>query len=121
VHFRFLALYTALGAVVCLSGLAAYTTYTVTPPRVVQHRCWTSGPSLPTALYGAANCRFGARNVYQLGWMPYLGATEEQRLEEVAVIRPDGGMTFWIAAFSASPRKIRIERWAPCPASNAFC
>jgi hypothetical protein len=121
VRVRFLALYVALGAVVCLSGFAAYATFTMTPLRVVQHRCWTTGPNFSFALHGAANCRFGARNVYQLGWMPYLGATERQQLEEVAVIRPDGGATFWIAAFSALPQKIRIEHWAPCAASNPFC
>jgi len=53
--------------------------------------------------------------------MPYLGAQPEQRLEEVAVIRPDGGMTFWIASFSASSRTVRVEHWVPCAASNAYC
>ena len=91
------------------------------PLPATEHRCWVSGPNLTSALYGAANCRFGARNVSQLGWMPYLGASLEQQLEEVAVIRPDGGMSFWITAFSAAPRRVRIERWSPCPASNEFC
>ena len=118
---RFAALYAGLAAVVCLSGVAAVAAYRATPDRTATHRCWASGSTFTEALYGAASCRFGARNVLQLGWMPYLGALPEQRLEEVAVIRPDGGMTFWIASFSASSRTVTVEHWAPCRASNEFC
>ena len=119
---RFLALYAALGAVVCLAGLGAFAASRGTRPAAAPpQRCWVKGPSLGVALYGAANCRFGVRNVDQLAMMPYQGATEAQRLEEVAVIRPDGGRSFWIAAWDTTSRDVLVKHWAPCPASNEFC
>jgi hypothetical protein len=119
---RFLALYAALGAVVCLAALGAFAADRATPPAPApQKHCWVKGPSLGVALYGAANCRFGTQNVGWLGWMPYLGATEAQRLEEVAVVRPDGGMSFWIAAWGTASRAIVVKHWVPCAESNEYC
>jgi hypothetical protein len=119
---RFLALYAALGTVVCLAGLGAFAADRATSPAPApRQHCWVKGPSLGAALYGAAHCRFGTRNVGWLGWMPYLGATEAQRLEEVAVVRPDGGMSFWIAAWGTASRAVVVKHWVPCAESNEFC
>jgi hypothetical protein len=116
---RFAAVYLLLALSLAGAGVLGYSTWRE-PVAYAAQRCWVSDGTLGDALYKAARCRFGEKQVAQLGWMPYLGSRRGESRAEVSVLDPLGRRTFWIADY-AHGRSIEVRSWLPCASSDEYC
>jgi hypothetical protein len=115
---RFAALYAALAAVVAGSGAVAYLgAARFHPPAPTP--CSASAPDIGSALYTAAYCRVGKKNVASLGWMPHINPDgfPSRTVDEVAIIDFKGDSSFWLAQIRIGPSSSRVERLTRCGAN----
>jgi hypothetical protein len=112
---RFAVVYACLAAVAVAATVGAFVgSARLQPPG--PSRCHASGPDIAAALYSAAYCQVGRKNVAQVGWMPHIEPTgyPSRTLDEVAIVDFRGVSTFWLAEVRIEPHASHVAGLTRC-------